>query len=226
MARTYKRRELVDASYGQHLALSVAAHLTRTQLVPDPLNSYDAQHLLESVEAVASALVGSAPLYAKGAADGQLRLLEETEVQGARVENGGKTLLLKDGRALSAVCIKRADLREAIAILKAVGIPGLTRPLEPKTNDRVSNGQTSNQMAQLRQRLNEVGDLLRLPFTPAQVNRANKLIIEIARAAPRGQISNLAMRLMSAVHDACSGGDDEAVRLMLARLRSAVEVNA
>lgn len=112
-------------AFGQHLALAIAAHLARTQLVPDPLNAYDAQHLRDSVEVVARALTRVAPLYVNGAADGELRQLSEAELEGAKVKNGADTLVLRDGRAFSAVLIKRADLRQAIAILKAVGIhPG------------------------------------------------------------------------------------------------------
>ena len=39
---------LIDGLRSQHIALSVAAGLARTQLIPEPGKVYDAQHLSES----------------------------------------------------------------------------------------------------------------------------------------------------------------------------------
>ena len=222
MGRTPKRRDLVDATFGQHLALAVAARLARTQLVPDPLNSYDIQHIRESVDAIANALVRVTPLYVKGAERGELRQLTEAEVEGASVRNGADNLVLKDGRIISAVCVKRADLRQAIAVLKALGVPELKSATRQKKED-VPAGPPPNRMAELGARLSEVEDLLRLPLLPEQVARANRLVVEIARSAPHGRISNLAMRLMSAIHETRNGGDGQSIRLMVARLRSGIE---
>src|SRR5688500_8345984 len=125
MARKSKTRELVESSLGQHLALSVAAHLARTQLVPDPLGAYDGQHITEMVDVVGNALARVAPLYVQDPKQGSARELTPLELDGAAVRRAATLLVLRDGRTLSSVSMKRADLRQAIAILKAVGIPGL-----------------------------------------------------------------------------------------------------
>lgn len=217
-----KRSTPQDGLLGQHLALSVAAHLARTQLVPDPLNSYDAQHLLESVTAIANALVRVTPLYVAGANDRELRQLGDAELQGARVDHGATSLVLRDGRTFASVSIKRGDLRQAIAILKNVGIPELATRIGQQ-HGNASKALPPDRFVKLRADLDELEELLRPPLSSAQSERANRLAIAMARSAPDGRISNLAMLLVSAVHDARNGGDEGKVRLMLARLRSAVE---
>jgi hypothetical protein len=218
MGRQSHARQFSDGLLGQHLALSVAAHLARSQLVPDPLNVYDAQHLSETLDAVANALARVAPLYVQDPQAGPPRQLMEGELQGARVKRSATMLLLSDGRSLSGVSIKRADLRQAIAILKAVGIPELSarHKSEPPSNDR---------LAGLRASLAEIEALLRLPLVPAQVECANRLIVVMARSAPDGRISNLAMRLMSTLHelreDKTAG--EGLIPVILARLRAALE---
>ena len=47
-----KSQYFTDSIMGQHLALSVAAHLARTQLVSDPLAFSDAQHLSDMLDLV------------------------------------------------------------------------------------------------------------------------------------------------------------------------------
>lgn len=137
MGRKSKAQQLVASSLGQHLALSVAAHLARTQLVPDPLNTYDGQHLAEMLDVVGNALARVAPLYVQDAKSGSARELTPAELEGASVQHSAIVLVLKDGRTLSSVSMKRADLRQAIAILKALSIPGLrgapaNEPAAPK----------------------------------------------------------------------------------------------
>ena len=68
-----------------------------------------------------------APLYVQDALAGSPRQLMEAELEGAKVKRGATVLALKDGRSLSGVSLKRAELRQAIAILKAVGVPELAR---------------------------------------------------------------------------------------------------
>lgn len=113
---------------GRLLALGVAAHLARSQLVPDPLKPYDAQHLAESLDAVARALARVAPLYLLDARNGTTRELAASELEGASVTQGGNRVLLRDGSTLSDVCIRRADLRQAIALLRTVGIAATLHP--------------------------------------------------------------------------------------------------
>jgi hypothetical protein len=220
MSRKSKTQHLTDSIIGQHLALSVAAHLARTQLVSDPLAVYDAQHLTEMIDIVGAAIAKVAPLYVQDPGSGTLRPLTESELEGATVKRSATNVVLRDGRTLSSVSIKRVDLRQAIAILKAVGIPELQppRPVEE------ARARAPEPMAAPLETLAEIERLLRPPLVPAQIERANRLAVNIARSAPHGRIANLAMQLMSAVHEASRGnGADEArVDLAMARLRAAL----
>ena len=119
--------------------------------------------------------------------------------------------------------IKRADLRQAIAILKAVGIPELAPRRKPEPPGVAP---TSDRRSELRATLVELELLLRLPLLVAQVERANRLIVAMARNAPDGRIANLAMRLMSTLHetraDDTARGDSR-IAVLLARLRAMLE---
>lgn len=221
MARRTKARELVETTLGQHLALSVAAHLARTQLVPDPLNVYDGEHLIQSVDAIANALLRVTPLYSKDPGGGEPRQLTDAELVGARVSGGAQNLVLRDGRNLSAVTIKRADLRQAITILRSLGMPELTH--QAGAQKSAPSRREPDRKPRLVAQLDEIEGLLAFPLVPAQVERANRLAIAIARSAPSGSISNLAMRLLSAIHEARGGGDEQNVRVALARLRCALD---
>ena len=220
MARKSKTQQLVESSLGQHLALSVAAHLARTQLVPDPLGAYDGQHLTEMVDVVGNALARVAPLYVQDPKQGSARELTPLELDGAAVRRAATLLVLKDGRTLSSVSMKRADLRQAIAILKATGVPGLHRApassaAEPKAPPPPP----------LPQQVAELESLLRLPLIEPQVEKASRLALAIARHARQGRVANLAMQLLSAVYEANGQGEPDERRLSvaLARLRAAVE---
>ena len=219
MGRKSRTQQLISSNAGQHLALSVAAHLARTQLVPEPLSVYDGQHMSDMLDVLARALSKVAPIYVRDPAAAESRPLTPTEVEGASIRRGATILELADGRSFSSATIKRLDLRQAIAILKAVGIEELQprgqaaepQPREPKAE-------------QLLAHVTEVETLLRPPLVPEQVERAGRHIISIARSAPHGHVANLAMRLMSALLDA--RGAEEAppgVHAELARLRAAVE---
>ena len=83
-----------------------------------------------------------------------------------------------------------------------------------------------NRRAELRATLAEIEPLLRLPLMAAQVERANRLIVAMARNAPDGRIANLAMRLMSTLHetrDDHTAASDSRVAVLLARLRAMLE---
>lgn len=212
MGRKSKTQQLTESILGQHLALSVAAHLARTQVVPDPLRVYDGQHISDMVDLVANALAKVAPLYVQDASTGSARELTLAELEGASVRRGATVVTLKDGRTLSSVSMKRADLRQAIAILKAVGIPELRSqpPSEPPA--------PKPQQPMLGVRVAELEALLRLPLIAADVEKANSIAVGIARNAADGRVANLAMKLLSAAH---SAKDDE-VTLLLAQLRAAL----
>lgn len=219
VGRKSRTQQLISSSAGQHLALSVAAHLARTQLVPDPLSVYDAQHMSEMIDVVARALAKVAPIYVRDAVAADPRPLTPAEVEGATIRRGATILALADGRSFSSATIKRLDLRQAIAILKAVGIEELQprRPAAEPGPGKPGNEKLLGQVA-------EVEILLEPPLLPGHLERAGHHMISIARDAPHGRVANLAMRLMSALLE--SHGSDElppAVRAELARLRAAVE---
>jgi hypothetical protein len=221
VARTSRTRELIESNLGQHIALAVAAHLARTQLVRDPLALYDGQHLADTVHTVACALARVAPLYVREAKSAEPRELTAPELEGALVEPSATSLVLRDGRRFGSVSVKRGELREAIAMLKATGVPGLAayRPERlpgamPKPRDR---------LAEIAGAMAELEELLRAPLPVAHAERAGRIAVSIARAAPHGLIANRAMQLVSALHEPRDDAQSAALQLALARLRLALE---
>jgi hypothetical protein len=221
MARKSKTDKLTDGISGQYLSLAVAAHLARTQLVPDPLKVYDGQHLSEMLNVVAQALARTAPLQITDAASGEKRALGSHDLEGAVAKRGAAVLVLKDGRTLTGVSIRRSDLRQAIAILKAVGIPEFA-PAPAAAPKPGANG--NGGVEALHARFAEVDRLLTPPLLPAQVDQAKAAAVWIARHAPHGRVANLAMQLMSSLHE--TRGTEEipgGFRMALARLRAALQ---
>ena len=174
-----KISDLTAAIRGEHLSLCVAAHLARTQLVADPRLRYDADHLMEMVESVAAALVRVAPVYVRDDPLAAPRELQPIELECAKASDGGNVLVLKNGKRYSSATIRRADLRAAIAILKVVGIPGMAAPSAPPAH---APAQTSSAAAPLA----ELETLLRPPLLDSQVQRANRLLVSLARRSPGG----------------------------------------
>ena len=224
MARKSRTQQLAEGVSGQHVSLAVAAHLARTQLVPERLKPYDGEHLSDMLDLMAQALMRTTALHQIDAQTGLTRELTPAELEGARAERGATVVVLNDGRTLSGVSVKRADLRQAIALLNTIGLPELASSPPPAVGGKpVLNGNGEA----LRARLAEVEELLEPPLLPAQVERAKAGAVWIARHAPQGRIANLAMQLMSALHE--SGGRDEipgGFRLALARLRAVFEETA
>ena len=221
VGRKLKTQQLTDSILGQHLALSVASHLARTQLVPEPLAVCDSQHLGDMVDIVARALAKVAPLYVRDAGSGQPRELAAGELEGAVISRAATLLALMDGRTFSSVSIKRADLRQAIAVLKAVGIEELAPRRKPESPPR---SEARERVAELRTRIAEIEALLRPPLLAEQVERANRLIVSTARQAPDGRVANLAMRLMTVVQEAKDSDEpSQSVQAALVRLRTALE---
>jgi hypothetical protein len=225
MAKKSTTEQMADGIAGQHLALAVAAHLARTQLVPDPLKVYDGQHLSEMLNVVAIGLARVAPVYAFDPQSGQPRQLTPAELDGALAKRGATQLVLKDGRTLSGISLRRGDLRQAIAILKAIGLqefaPHLPAPRNAPAGKPAQPEATSESLFE---RLADVEALLRPPLLPAQLDKAKAGALFIARHAPQGRVANLAMQLMSALH-ATGGAEDVpgGFRMALARLRAALD---
>jgi hypothetical protein len=224
MASTSKTRALTEGILGQHLGLAVAAHLARTQLVADAPSVYDGQHLSDMLNVIAVALARTAPLYVMDAATGQPRELVPGELEGVRAKGSATMLVLKDGRTLAGVSIRRADLRQAIAILKAVGLPEL-RPHLGATPSSASTTRKPDAAVKhtLIALLDEVEEMLKPPLLPSEVQRAKNAALFIARQTRDGRTANLAMQLMSALHES-RGYDDVpgGYRMALARLRAAL----
>jgi hypothetical protein len=232
MGRKSKAEKRGESASGQYLSLAVAAHLARTQLIPDPLKVYDSQHLSEMLNVVAQALARTAPLQITEAPSGEKRTLSPAELEGALAKRGATILVLKDGRTLTSVCVRRSDLRQAIALLKAVGLPELGQAVpaaaaQKPAGDGNGNGNANANGTALRARFAEVEKLLTPPLIPAQVNQAKAAAVWIARHAPHGRVANLAMQLMSSLHE--TRGTEEipgGFRMALARLRAALEESA
>jgi len=221
MARKSKTDKLTDNISGQYLSLAVASHLARTQLVPDPLKVYDSQHLGEMLNIVAQALARTAPLQMTDAASGEKRALSSLDLEGAVAKRAANVLVLKDGRTLTGVSVRRSDLRQAIAILKAVGIPEFA-PAPAAAPKPGANG--NGGIEALRARFAEVDRLLTPPLLPVQVEQAKAAAVWIARHAPHGRVANLAMQLMSSLHEPRGSGEiPGGFRMALARLRAALQ---
>ena len=224
MARKSKTDKLTDNISGQYLSLAVASHLARTQLVPDPLKVHDSQHLGETLNIVAQALARTAPLQMTDAACGEKRALSSLDLEGAVAKRAASVLVLKDGRTLTGVSVRRSDLRQAIAILKAVGIPEFA-PAPAAAPKPGANG--NGGIEALRARFAEVDRLLTPPLLPVQVEQAKAAAVWIARHAPHGRVANLAMQLMSSLHEPRGSGEiPGGFRMALARLRAALEESA
>jgi hypothetical protein len=222
MGRQSHTRKWIETSLGQHLAISVAAHLARTQLVRDPLTVYDGRHLSDTVDLVANALAKVAPLYVLDTTTSTYRELTPMELEGATIREAATKLVLKDGRTLSSVSIKRADLRQAIAILKAIGMPGLAGKEETSEKNR---GQAPQRRQDPFRIIAEISQLLRPPLIRQQVERANDLLVSLARNAPHGRVANLAMQLMNALVAANFENEPDAgsISIALAKLQAAAE---
>jgi hypothetical protein len=174
------------------------------------------------IDIVARALAKVIPLYVRDTGSGQPREFSAAELEGAVITRAATVLKLKDGRSFSSVSVKRADVRQAIVILRAVGIEELTRTVPRAPEARRSEAR--DRAAELRARLAEVEALLRPPLLPEQVERANHLLVTTARHVGDGRVANLAMRVMSIALES-KGSEDtpDELKAALARLRTAAE---
>lgn len=211
-----KTTRLAESIRSQHVAMSVAAGLARAQLVPNPVGVYDARHLSEMLEAMASAIARVAPIYAMNARTGEVRKLTDEELDGARFERGATALLLKDGSAIASVSITRGDLRHAVAVLQAIGFQA--EPQAEKPQPEPAGAET------FAAALAEIEQLVRPPLAPAGIDKVNRLAMGIVRAARGGPVVNHAMQLISALHHARVSGESHrnAVATALELLQQAV----
>jgi hypothetical protein len=212
-----KTTRLAESIRNQHVAISVAAGLARAQLVPNPVGVYDARHLSDMLDVIADAIARVAPIYSLNARTGEVQSLTADELDGATFTRGASTLVLKDGTRIASVSITRGDLRHAVAVLKTIGFPAEPQAEKPRA-EPVAPERFAAPLA-------EIDRLLHLPLTPVYVDKANRLVMDIVRAARSGPVVNQAMRLISALHCARMSGEARsgAVDAALASLQQAAE---
>lgn len=107
--------------------LAAAAALAYRELVAPERRAlpYDAEHFSEMLNLIAHAIARVAPLYAGEDDGGARRALGEDELEGMTIRRGATIVALADGRKLTRVTVRRGELRDAIAILKAAGLGAL-----------------------------------------------------------------------------------------------------
>lgn len=214
VARKANTKRLLEDGLGEHIGLAAAAHLARAHLLPDPLKADKTGRFEDTLDLVGQALAKVAPLYVRDANAKLPRELSPLELEGASVRRGAKAVVLKDGRTLTSATIKRADLRQGVAVLQATGIPGLVPPSRSQQIGPPPNPEPFVEMIALYEELER---LLRPPLIPAQVKEANSIATRLARKAPHGRVANLAMQLISAIRA------EQDVDVALAKLRTALE---
>ena len=211
MGRKPKKDEPTDTAVGQHVAFSVAVRLVSVEL------AQDARHPTPStLNVIGNALTRVVPVYLQRRGAARPRALSDGELEGAEVMHSATVLVLKDGRSLSSVSIRRRDLKRGIALLRTVGIPEL---------GKARQGAPESPHKELLDKLAEIEKLVRPPLLPSQLDRVSVLAVAIARHAPDGGTAHLAMRLLSALHDARKGGEkaeSRAIETIVARLREAI----
>jgi hypothetical protein len=212
-----KTTRLAEGIRNQHVAMSVAAGLARAQLVPNPVGVYDARHLSETLEFMAAAIARVTPIHALNARTGEVRRLTDDELDGARFERGATALVLKDGTIIAGVSITRGDLRHAVAVLKTIGFQAEAEADKP--------GAEPARAENVDALVADIEGLLRLPFTPEDIDKVNRLTMKIVRAARTGSIVNHAMQLISTLHHARVNMEkhSNAVDAALAALQRSIE---
>ena len=212
-----KTTRLTEDIRNQHVAMSVAAGLARAQLVPNPVDVYDARPLSEMLEVMATAIARVTPIYAMNAGTGEIRKLTYDELDGAKFERGAAALVLKDGTAIASVSITRGDLRHAVAVLQTIGFQA-----EPQAEKPQPGPARAESFAPA---LAEIERLVRLPLAPLYIDKVNRLAMEVVRAARVGPVVNEAMQLISRPAHARASGESHrnAVSAALDRLQQAVE---
>lgn len=213
MARRANTKRLLQDGLGEHIALAAAAHLARAKLLPDPLKADKPGYFEGALDLIGQALAKICTLYVRDANTKLPRQLSLLELESASVRKGATAVVLKDGRTLTGVTIKRADLRNGVAILQATGIAELVPPGRAQRPAPPSAEPSVNMIALYQ----ELERLLRPPLVASQVEKANSIATRLARNAPHGQIANLAMQLISSIRA------EQGIDVALARLRAALE---
>lgn len=211
MGRKPKKAELTDSPVGQHVAFPVAVRLASFELAEDPRHPSPT-----TLNRIGRALARVVPVYLQRRGAARPRALSQGELEGSEVMHSATVLLLKDGRSLSSVSIRRRDLKRGIAVLRTLGIQEPGRERARKSEDAPG---------ELLAKVAEIEKLVRPPLLPSQMDRVSVLAVGIARSAPDGGTAHLAMRLLSALHDARKAGervDTQPIEAIVARLREAM----
>ena len=217
MGRKPKKDRSTDVNVGQHVLLPVAVQLASSKLLArTPDNALGGGIL----NVIGNALARVVPVYFQDPAVPKPRPLSEGELEGSRVMDRATMLVLKDGRTLTSVSIRRRDLRRGIAVLRTAGIPELSKGPAQKP---------AAPYPELMAKVAEMEELVRPPLLPSQLGRVHGVALSIARNTADDAIADLAIRLLSAVHDARSAGeiaDSRAIELLVARLRNVIRDKA
>ena len=215
MARR-RTNSLVNGARGEHIGLSLAANLARSQLCPSNSQNAGGKPYAQLLDIVANALAQVAPLYILDTLTGDARELSAAELEGANVRSGATLLALKDGRVLTTVSMRRVDLAKAIRVLEAIGLPQLPRPPQKQLPAEPVRARISPLEV-----LEQLESMLAAGDAPTDLRKANSLAVLIARHAGRGPVVNLAMQLVTAI----AHGDPASGQIpsTLAQLRAALQ---
>ena len=197
-----------------------AAPPARTQLLPEPGKAYDAQHLSETLNLVAPRSPRWRSSTSRIRTTGSAARARAGRSSRARtIQRGATVLVLKDGRTLSAVSMKRADLRRRSRSSRRSAFRSCAR------RRRKTRRRRSPSRPQLLAPLAEIERLLRAADRAVGRDARTRSPCRSRAMRAAGSIANLAMQLVSAVHETSGKGEagDGRVAVALARLRTALE---
>jgi len=115
------------------VALSSAALLTYHQVMGGSFKPLDVPHANAVLREVARAISNVAPIYAAVSATGRASPLADFELLSGEFLRGASVLRTSRGVEYRQLCIRRADLRSAIAILRRAGVKFTTCRTEKKS---------------------------------------------------------------------------------------------
>ena len=106
----------------QHVGLPTACTLVYHNITGETLDARDALAMRSVLDDVAHALASIVPIYARYPDSGVPQVISPAELAEGRFSRGGHLFVAKGGTQLRRLSVQRADLGNAIAILKATGV--------------------------------------------------------------------------------------------------------
>jgi hypothetical protein len=104
------------------VALSTAALLTYHQIMGSSFKPLDVSHANAVLREVARAISSVAPIYAAVSATERAKALPDLELLSGEFLRGASVLRTSRGVEYRQLCIRRVDMRSAIAILRRAGV--------------------------------------------------------------------------------------------------------